>query len=630
MRLPLWHIGVITEHILRFYRRSTGSDPPGHFQKEEKTMDIYDILTLIGGIGLFLYGMKYLGKSLEHLAGAKLEKTLEKMTDKRYKGFSFGILVTAVVQSSSATTIMLVGFANAGIMKLVQSVPVLLGANIGTTVTGQILRIGDISGSGSSLIGLLKPSSFAPLIIGIAAFIMLLSKKKRPNDIAAILMGFGVLFFGMNTMELALEPLKTSESFREAFTTFDNPIVGFGLGILLAMILQSSSAAVGVIQAVAAATGSITYAVAIPMVMGISVGKLFPVILSSIGTKRVAQQVTIAQLLVSSSGAVAGMGVVYLILSPLGLISWDTVMTRGSIADLNTIFNIIVSLLFFPLCGVIAKVVEKLRHSDPPSKIDEELAALDDRLLNTPAVAREQARKVINSMGNAVVENLGLAIALHDDPEADPPAILEDNELFLDKSETYLSDYMVKITACRLRDDEQKLASEIMHSIMDFERIGDHCIKISEVATYNKQEKIEFSQSAKSELKIIFDAVSEIIKNTVDAFTLDDKELAHNVEPLEELTKSLAEIIKQRHIKRLQSGNCTVQSGISLTECLTSLERIAAYCSNIALHVIEKHTAGDGFDMHSYASFLHNESLDYARLYAQYEEKYLNPLMSLQ
>ncbi|MBR6293133.1 MAG: Na/Pi cotransporter family protein [Lachnospiraceae bacterium] len=593
-------------------------------------MDIYDILTLIGGIGLFLYGMKYLGKSLEHLAGAKLEKTLEKMTDKRYKGFSFGILVTAVVQSSSATTIMLVGFANAGIMKLVQSVPVLLGANIGTTVTGQILRIGDISGSGSSLIGLLKPSSFAPLIIGIAAFIMLLSKKKRPNDIAAILMGFGVLFFGMNTMELALEPLKTSESFREAFTTFDNPIVGFGLGILLAMILQSSSAAVGVIQAVAAATGSITYAVAIPMVMGISVGKLFPVILSSIGTKRVAQQVTIAQLLVSSSGAVAGMGVVYLILSPLGLISWDTVMTRGSIADLNTIFNIIVSLLFFPLCGVVAKVVEKLRHSDPPSKIDEELAALDDRLLNTPAVALEQARKVINSMGNAVVENLGLAIALHDDPEADPPAILEDNELFLDKSETYLSDYMVKITACRLRDDEQKLASEIMHSIMDFERIGDHCIKISEVATYNKQEKIEFSQSAKSELKIIFDAVSEIIKNTVDAFTLDDKELAHNVEPLEELTKSLAEIIKQRHIKRLQSGNCTVQSGISLTECLTSLERIAAYCSNIALHVIEKHTAGDGFDMHSYASFLHNESLDYARLYAQYEEKYLNPLMSLQ
>jgi phosphate:Na+ symporter len=608
----------------------TGSDPPGRFQKEEKTMDIYDILTLIGGIGLFLYGMKYLGKSLEHLAGAKLEKTLEKMTDKRYKGFSFGILVTAVVQSSSATTIMLVGFANAGIMKLVQSVPVLLGANIGTTVTGQILRIGDISGSGSSLIGLLKPSSFAPLIIGIAAFIMLLSKKKRPNDIAAILMGFGVLFFGMNTMELALEPLKTSESFREAFTTFDNPIVGFGLGILLAMILQSSSAAVGVIQAVAAATGSITYAVAIPMVMGISVGKLFPVILSSIGTKRVAQQVTIAQLLVSSSGAVAGMGVVYLILSPLGLISWDTVMTRGSIADLNTIFNIIVSLLFFPLCGVVAKVVEKLRHSDPPSKIDQELAALDDRLLNTPAVALEQARKVINSMGSAVVENLGLAIRLHEEPDFEPPAILEENELFLDKSETYLSDYMVKITACRLREDEQKLASEIMHSIMDFERIGDHCIKVSEVATYNRNEKIEFSQSAKSELKIIFDAVSEIIKNTVDAFTLDDKELAHNVEPLEELTKSLAEIIKQRHIKRLQSGNCTVQSGISLTECLTSLERIAAYCSNIALHVIEKHTAGDGFDMHSYASFLHNESLDYARLYAQYEEKYLNPLMSLQ
>ncbi|MCR5431178.1 MAG: hypothetical protein K6E95_01330, partial [Lachnospiraceae bacterium] len=369
--------------------------------------------------------------------------------------------------------------------------------------------------------------------------------------------------------------------------------------------------------------------VVIPMVIGISFGKLLPVVLSSIGTKREAQQVTISQVLISGTGAVVGMMVIYFILSPLGLISWDTVMTRGTIADFNTLFNVAVSLVFLPLCGIVAKVVGKLRHGDPPSKIDEELATLDDRLLVTPSVALEQARKVINSMGNTVVENYSLAVDLHENPENDPPEALEENELFLDKSETYLSDYMVKITACRLRDDEQKLASEIMHSIMDFERIGDHCIKVSEVATYNKQEKIEFSQNAKNELKIIFDAVREIVNDTVNAFVSDNTELAHNVEPLEELTKTLAEIIKQRHIKRLQSGNCTVQSGISLTECLTSLERIAAYCSNIALHVIEKHTAGDGFDMHGYASFLHNESLDYARLYAQYEEKYLNPLMSL-
>lgn len=590
-------------------------------------MDIFSILQLIGGIGLFLYGMKYLGASLEHLAGAKLEKTLEKMTDKPIKGISLGILVTGVIQSSAATTIMLVGFANAGIMKLAQTVPVLLGANIGTTVTGQILRLGDISGDGGSIIfDLLKPSSFAPLIIGVAAFIMLLSKKKKLNDIAAILMGFGVLFFGMNTMETALEPLKTSETFREVFTNFDNPLIGFALGILLAAILQSSSAAVGVVQAVAAATGTVTLAVAIPMVIGISIGKLFPILLSSIGTKREAQQVTIAQLLISGGGGILGMLVVYLILSPLGLITWDTVLNRGNIADLNTVYNIIVSLLFFPFCTVIANVVRKLRHSDPPTKIDEELTALDDHLLSTPAVALEQARRVINSMGTSAVENLSLAIELHDNYDETVLPTLDENEKFLDKSETYLSDYMVKITGCRLHGDEQKLASEIMHSIMDFERIGDHCIKISEVATYNKNEKISFTSSASQELNIIFGAVNEIMTTTVDSFVNDNADLAHRVEPLEELTKALAENMKQRHITRLSSGCCTVQSGISLVECLTSLERIAAYCSNIALHVIEKHATSDGFDMHSYANYLHTESKEYAQMYADYEDKYLKPL----
>lgn len=593
-------------------------------------MDIFSILQLIGGIGLFLYGMKYLGASLEHLAGAKLEKTLEKMTDKPIKGLSLGVLVTGVIQSSAATTIMLVGFANAGIMKLAQTVPVLLGANIGTTVTGQILRLGDLSGNGGSIIfDLLKPSSFAPLIIGIAAFIMLLCKKKKINDIAAILMGFGVLFFGMNTMETALEPLKESAAFREVFTNFDNPLIGFALGILLAAILQSSSAAVGVVQAVAAATGTVTLAVAIPMVIGISIGKLFPILLSSIGTKREAQQVTIAQLLISGVGGILGMLVVYLILSPLGVISWDTVLNRGNIADLNTGYNIIVSLLFFPFCAIIAKIVRKLRHSDPPTKIDEELAALDDHLLGTPGVALEQARRVINSMGTSAVENLSLAIGMHDNYDESVLETLDENEQFLDKSETVLSDYMVKITGCRLHGDEQKLASEIMHSIMDFERIGDHCIKISEVATYNTTEKISFSSSASRELKIVFEAVNEIMQTTVDSFVNDNPVLAHRVEPLEELTKALAEIMKQRHINRLTSGNCTVQSGISLVECLTSLERIAAYCSNIALHVIEKHAAGESFDMHSYASYMHTESKEYAQMYAEYEDKYLRPLEAI-
>lgn len=588
-------------------------------------MDVFAILKLIGGIGLFLYGMKYLGASLEHLAGARLEKTLEKLTDSRVKGLSLGVLVTAVIQSSAATTIMLVGFANAGIMRLAQTVPVLLGANIGTTMTGQILRLGDISSSGSFIFDLLKPSSFAPLFIGIAAFIMLMSKSKKANNIASIMMGFGILFFGMNTMETALEPLKSSASFREMFTTFNNPIIGLLLGILLSAILQSSSAAVGIVQAVAAATGTVTFAVAAPMIMGISVGKLLPIVLASIGTKREAKQVALSQFLISAIGATGGMLILYLVLSPLNLVTWDTVMNRGNIADVNTVFNIIVSICLLPFTGFIAKLAKKIIRDDQPTKLDQELTMLDDRFLKTPAVALGQCRNVINSMGATAVENLSLAIGMHDLFTESNIEKINENELFLDKSETILSDYMVKVNSCILNAEEQKLATEIIHSIMDFERIGDHCVKIFEVAEFNNSSKIVFSNTAKKELGILFDAVSETMRITVESFTTDNDVLAQNVEPLEELTKALAENVKQRHIKRLQAGSCTVQSGISLIECLTSLERISAYCSNIALHVIERHYDGN-FDMHEYANRMHTSSTVYKNLYDMYSKKYLDPL----
>lgn len=593
-------------------------------------MDIYSVLQLIGGVGLFLYGMKYLGASLEHMAGAKLEKTLEKFTDNRFKGLGLGILVTGVIQSSAATTIMLVGFVNAGIMGLTQTVPVLLGANIGTTVTGQILRLGDISGSGaSSLLNLLKPSSFAPLIIGIAAFIMLISKNKKANSIAAILMGFGVLFFGMNTMETALAPLSSSESFRTMFTTFTNPVVGFGLGILLAAILQSSSAAVGIVQAVAAATGSVTFAVALPMVIGISIGKLFPIILASIGTKREAQQVTTAQLFISAIGGIIAMLILFLVCKPLGLFDWERVLNRGNVADINTVYNIIISVLFLPWTPFIAKASKKLRPDTAPSKLDEELQMLNDMLLSTPSVALEQCRKVINSMGSTAVENFGLCIQMHDHLDDDVLTSINDNELFLDKSETYLSDYMVKVTGCNLRPEEAKLATEIMHSIMDFERIGDHCVKISDVASYNADNEIRFTDTAKEELVLLADAVNEILNITVDSFTTDDEELALRVEPLEELVSTMCETIKEHHVQRLQAGTCTVQSGISLVECLTSFERIAAYCSNIALHVIEKHTLGNNFDIHGYAKEMHTSSDTYRNYYYEYSMKYMVVLENL-
>ena len=592
-------------------------------------MDLSHILQLIGGIGLFLYGMKYLGSSLERLAGAKLEKTLEKLTGNRFKGLAFGVLVTGVIQSSSATTIMLVGFVNAGIMKLVQTIPVLLGANIGTTVTGQILRLGDVSGNGSTILGMLKPSSFAPLMIGIGAFIMLISKKKKANDTASILLGFGILFFGMTTMEVALDPLKTSESFHEAFTTFTNPFIGLVLGILLAMILQSSSAAVGIVQAVAAATGNITMAIVAPMVIGISIGKLFPVFLASIGTKKEAQQVALSQFFISTVGGILGMLVFYLAIVPLNIVNMDAVMNRGNIADFNTVYNIIVSLFFLPWCSVVSKVVKKIRKDNKPSKIDQELAMLDVIFLKTPSVALEQCRKVINGMGTTVIENYGIAMDMHEEFNEKEVELLNENERFLDKSETVLNDYMVKVNACQLRPEEQKLATEILHSVMDFERMGDHCIKLYEVAEYNKNEKITFSPIAKKELGLLSDAVYEVIKTTVGSLTMDEPNLAHKVEPLRDVISSMSEKIRERHVHRLQNGQCTVQSGISLVECLTSFERISAYCSNVALHVIERHSAGEIFDMHAYTKDIKANSEEYKKLHSDFEEKYDKVLDSI-
>lgn len=592
-------------------------------------MDLFSVLELIGGIGLFLYGMKYLGNSLGHLAGAKLETTLQKLTSNRLKGLGLGVFVTAIIQSSAATTIMLVGFANAGIMSLSQSVPVLLGANIGTTATGQILRLGDLSSNGGSVIlSLLKPFYLSCFMIGIAAFCMLISKSKKVNNIASIMMGFGILFVGMNTMETALEPLSSSEAFRSAFTTFSNPFIGFLLGILLSAILQSSSAAVGIVQAVTS-TGTVSFAVAAPIVIGISIGKLFPIILASIGTKKEAKQVTLSQFLVSAIGGVISMLVLYLVASPLGLVNWDAIMTRGNVADLNTVYNIIVSLCFIPFCGPLSKLSKLIIKDDAPSKINEELSLLDDIFLKTPSVALEQCRKVIISMGTTAVENFRNAVSTHDTYSEEIAHAIEDNELFLDRSETCLSDYMVKVTACSLLPEEQKLSSEILHSIMDLERIGDHCVKISEVAEYNRNSGLVFSDIAKKELAIMYEAVGDVLNTTINSFIDDNMDLALHVEPLAELISIMGESIKENHVSRLQAGDCTVQSGISLVEILTSLDRISAYCSNVALHVIEKHTEGSIFDIHGYAKEMHTSSPIYKNLYFEYSKKYMVPLENL-
>lgn len=585
-------------------------------------MDIFSILTLIGGIGLFLYGISLLGSSLEKIAGNGLEKTLEKLTNNKWKGLALGTIVTGIIQSSAATTIMLVGFVNAGIMKLGQTVPVMMGANIGTTVTGQILRLGDVNGTSSYFMQFLQPSSFAPLVIGIGAAIMLVAKKRRTKDIAGLLIGFGILFFGMSTMETALSPLKESESFRQLFFLFENPVLGVLLGLVVTAILQSSSASVGLLQAISS-TGAVTFAMAAPIVIGMNVGKCITVVLASIGTNKNAKRVVTCDLAMNIINACIYLIVIYTYQAFIGFSFWETPMTRGSIANFHTLFNICTTVILFPFCSLLVKLAYKIIRNDEASKIDKDLALLDDIFLDRPAVALEQCKKVIISMGDAIKENYAIATSLLDHYDQKKVDHLNENEKFLDKSEKLLNEYLVRVTARGISSENRSLAKEILHCISDFERIGDHCINILDVVNYNREQHIAFSKSAQEQLRYLEKAVEQVIHLTLEAFETEDSKLASKVEPLEEVIDVMKESLKNEHITRLQDGNCEVQSGISYIELLTSFERISDHCSNIAFHILQKTIPDFSFDLHDIHK---NSTVEFKELYNAFMYEYMNPL----
>lgn len=589
-------------------------------------MDIFSVLTLIGGIGLFLYGISLLGSSLEKIAGSGLEKTLEKLTNNKWKGLALGTIVTGIIQSSAATTIMLLGFVNAGIMKLVQTVPVMMGANIGTTVTGQILRLGDVNGSSSYFLQFLQPSSFAPLVIGIGAAVMLVSKKQKVKDIAGLLIGFGILFFGMSTMEGALAPLQDSEAFRQLFFLFENPVLGVLLGLVVTAILQSSSASVGLLQAISS-TGAVTFSMAAPIVIGMNVGKCITVVLASIGTNKNAKRVVTCDLAMNIINACVFLLVIYGYQSFVGFSFWETSMNRGDIANFHTLFNIGTTVILFPFCGLLVKLAYSIIKNDEPSKIDKELALLDDIFLDRPVVALEQCKKVILSMGEAVKENYTIATSLLEHFDQKSLERLNENEKFLDKSETLLGEYLVRVTARGISRENRGLAKEIMHSVSDFERMGDHCVNIVDVIAYNREQKITFSKDAIEQLHYIEEAVKNVIDITCKAFSIEDSQLAYQVEPLEEIVDVIKETLKNAHITRLQDGQCNVQSGISYIELLTSFERISDHCSNIALHILQKSLGTSGFDMHEFTHEIHkNNTPEYTKMYNSFFEQYMRPL----
>lgn len=592
-------------------------------------MDILSILQLLGGIGLFLYGMNLMGSSLEKLAGSGLERILEKLTTSKRKGVGFikgwglGAGVTAIIQSSAATTIMLIGFVNAGIMKLAQAIPVVMGANVGSTITAQILRLGDL-GSDNLILTLLKPSSFAPMLVGVGAFILLFTKKKKAKDVAGIMVGMGVLFYGMTTMESVFAPLKDSEAFQNAFTSFSNPFLGILIGLVITAIIQSSSASVGILQALSA-TGSVSYATAVPIIIGQNLGKCMTIILGSIGANKKAKRVSLSYLFFNIIGAVVFTVVIYGIYYTVGISFWNDTVNRGDIANVHFLFNFLTSVLLLPFSQKLGSLTGKILGDDDVSKTDKELETLDDMLLNTPTIALEQCKHVIASMADAIYENYQIATGLIYNYDPSKQALLEENESFIDKCESALSAYIVKINSKRLSADDRLVVSEILNSVSDFERMGDHCINIFYVAQDKNAQDIHFSPAGHKEIDTIITAVGNAMKTTFEAFKHDNAGAAIRIEPLAETIDKLKETIKAHHVERLQSGECGIEGGIALVDLVTSFERISSHCANISLHIVKRVGNDRDFDeMHGHANDSFSE--EYKALYHYYESQYITPI----
>ena len=595
-------------------------------------MDFFSILTLLGGVGLFLFGMNLMGASLKNLAGGSLEKVLEKLTTGKnqftgtIKGFSLGTAVTAIIQSSAATTIMLIGFVNAGIMKLGQAIPVVFGANIGSTATAQILRLGDLSET-SFILKLLKPSSFAPILICIGAFIILFTSNNKKRDVASILVGLGILFLGMNTMEGVFAPLKESESFQNLFTSFNNPLLGILIGLVLTAIIQSSSASVGILQAISS-TGVVTYGTAIPIIIGQNIGKCMTIILGGIGANKKAKRVSLSYLMFNIFGAVFFVVVIYGLQLFIDMPFMAKVVNRGNIANVHFMFNFITSLILLPFSNQVAKITGKIIKDEEESKIDKELATLDPRLIATPAIAISQARNVMFAMADCIRENFDIARKLISEYNEEEAAKLEENEDFIDKCESSLNNFLLKVTSQNNMSRAERLdVSELLNSLSDMERIGDHCENLLVVSRNIHEQKISFSDQGMKESEMALKATANIIDMTLSAFKEDDLQAISRIEPLAQTISEITELIKDHHVIRLQVGECGIPGGFALVDILTSLDRIGSHCKNIGLHIAKKIRGTHMDEMHGHIYITgYKTSEEYKALYVYYSSMYEDPI----
>ena len=588
-------------------------------------MNATDVITLIGAIATFLFGMSTMTDGLEKLSSGRLEGILERLTSNVFKGVLLGALVTGLIQSSAATTVMCVGFVNAGIMKLPQTVGIIMGANIGTTVTAQLLRLGDIS-SDNVFLALLKPSILGPLLaaVGIVLF-MFLKGSSRRQIVGQILLGLGLLFIGMKTMENAVSGLQELPAFRELFVAFSNPLLGILVGAAVTALIQSSSASMGILQAVSS-TGVVSFHIAIPLIMGQNIGTCITALLSAIGASKNAKRTAMVHLLFNIIGTLFFLVVLYAGNALFHFPFWGDVMNRGSIANLHLSFNVACTLLLLPFNRVLVKIVETLVPGDTGT-ID--INPLDERFLSSPAVALEHARAAVINMGTMARDNYRLAVELLSDYDDKKLERLHETESAIDKLENMLDSYLVKLTDRALTQSESNLVSELLHTLTNFERIGDYSVNLSESATALHSRDIAFSPVASRELRYLTDAVGKAVDTTLACYAGRDHALSMQVEPLEEVVDLMEDTLKNRHIERLKSGACTIELGTQFLELLINLERISDHCSNVAMLILRSTPpAKENLpDNHTYLKYLHSgASAEFEKLFAQYQEQYYAPI----
>lgn len=587
-------------------------------------MDIFSVLSMIGGLAMFLYGMETMGDGLAKTAGGKLEQILEKLTSTPIKGVLLGAAVTAVIQSSSATTVMVVGFVNSGIMKLSQAVGIIMGANVGTTVTSWIVSLAGIE-SNNILLQFLKPTSFCPILALIGIIFIMFTKDEKKHDIGGILLGFAVLMFGMDTMSNAVKPLADVPEFTGILTMFSNPLLGMLAGAILTAVIQSSSASVGILQALCA-TGSVTFGTALPIIMGQNIGTCITALISAIGAKKNAKRAAFVHLYFNVIGTALFMIVFYTLNVFLHFSFLGQATNAAGVAVIHSVFNVIATICLLPFHRLLEKLATiTVRGNDEDEEemegLPTELALLDERFLEKPAFAVGHCVTVARKMAEVTEESLVLATNLldhYDKKTAKRVAVLESQ---IDTFEDMLGTYMIKLSSKPLSVADNQTITTILHCSGNFERISDHAMNICETAQEMHKKELVFSEKASAELQTYIQALRKIVSMTMQAFNTDDYDLAKHVEPLEDVIDGINSKAKKHHIKRLQKGKCTIALSVPFEDLLTNFERVSDHCSNVAVCMIQ--TKDDVYDTHEYLDTLkENNTPEFRAMYKEYKEKY--------